>query len=83
MCTYSHKIKSSKTCELLIVLTLFNPTLFGPFNTQEGGGRSAPKLFPELLEGVTCSKMGLKLSSPKNLHKMAQLRYLSHLVREI
>jgi len=29
-----------------------------------GGGRSAPKLSPEPLEGVTCSKKGLKLSSP-------------------
>ena len=27
----------------------------------------APKLFPELLEGVTCSKMGSHLSSHKNI----------------
>ena len=48
-----------------------------------GGARSAPKLFPELLEGVTCSKMSLKLSSPKNLQIMTQFRYHSHLVHEI
>ena len=34
-------------------LALYNPVLFGPFIT----------LSPELLEGVTCSKKGLKLSS--------------------
>ena len=47
------------------------------------GGISAPKLFPELLEGVTCSKMGLKLNSPKNIQIMPQFRYLDHLVCEI
>ena len=47
------------------------------------GGRSTPNLFPELLEGVTCSKMGLKLNSPKNIQIMPQFRYLSHLVCEI
>ena len=41
-----------------ISFTLSNPALFGPFKTQ-GGDRSAPKLFPELLEEVTCSKKGL------------------------
>ena len=51
--------------------------------TPRGEGRSAPKLFLELLEGIAYSKMGLKLSSPKNLQIMTQFRYLSHLVREI
>ena len=55
-------------------LPLFNPALFGPFQDPGGGGRSALKFFPELLDGVTCSKMGLKLSSPKNLHIMIKFR---------
>ena len=64
--------------------TLFNPALVIPFNTRGGrGGRSAPKLFPEPLEGITCSKMGLNLTSPENLQIMTQLRYLSHLVPEL
>ena len=32
----------------------------------------------EGLEGVTCSKSGLKLSSTKNLEFMTQFRYLGH-----
>ena len=47
-------------------LTLFNPALFGPYNIR-GGADLSPTFFffSELLEGVTCSRMGLKLSSPK------------------
>ena len=44
-----------------------------------GGGRSAPKLSPELLEGMTCSKKGLKLSSPYIWTSLTQFSYLSHL----
>ena len=54
-------------------LALYNPALFGPFIT----------LSPELLEGVTCSKKGLKLCSPNIRPSLTQFRYLSHLVREI
>ena len=43
-----------------------DPAYFGPFKTPEGG-RSVPKLSPELLEGWTCSKIGLESSSPENL----------------
>ena len=45
-------------------LTLFDPAHFGPFKTQ-GGGRSAPKLFPKLLEGDNCSKNWLKIKFPQ------------------
>ena len=51
--------------KLFLILVHFNPihpALFGPFNTQGGGS-----CFPELLEGVTCSKKNLQLSSRKNL----------------
>ena len=44
---------------------------FGPFKTL-GGGRSASKAFsflPELLEGVTCSKMNLQSSTRKSLQR--------------
>ena len=54
---------------ILNTLTLFNPALFGPYNTQ-GGEQICPQafsFFPELLEGATFSKMGLQLSSRKNL----------------
>ena len=46
-----------------IGLTLFNPALFGPFNTQ-GAGQICPQAFsfsPELQERVACSKMGSHL----------------------
>ena len=46
-------------------LTPSDPALFGPFLTRLGGG--GPKLFPEILEGVTSSKMGLTLNSTKNV----------------
>ena len=45
-------------------LTPSDPALFGPFLTRLGGGA---KLFPEILEGVTSSKMGLTLNSTKNV----------------
>ena len=59
-------VSDSKYYKLsFIISTLSNPALFGPFITRGGGegGRSVPKLSPQLLEGVTCSKKGLKLSS--------------------
>ena len=64
-------------------LTLLDPAYFGPFTTQRGGRRSAPEFFsffPELLEGVTCSKMGLQLSSRKNLQFKTHFWCFSHLV---
>ena len=45
---------------LAVPLTLYNPALFGPYNTR--AGQICPKafsFFPELLDGGTCSKMGL------------------------
>ena len=42
-------------------LTLFDPVYFGPFKTQAGRGQICPQAFssfPELLDGLTCSKMG-------------------------
>ena len=57
-------------------LTLFDRrAYFGPLKTQ-GEADLPPNFFPELLEGVTCWKRGLKLSSPKNIFFMAQFRYL-------
>ena len=57
------------------VLIFFNPIQPITFWTFEhpgggGGGQICPRAFssfPELLEGVTCSKKNLQLSSPKNL----------------
>ena len=39
--------------------------------------------FPELLDGVTCSKIGLELSFRKNLQFETHFWSLSHLVPEI
>ena len=67
-------------------LNSIKPSIFlDILRPREGrdGGRSAPKLFPELLEEPTCSKMGLRFSSPKNIQLITQLRYLSHFVREV
>ena len=46
------------------------------------GGRSAPKLFPQLQEGVTCSKKGLKLSSPNHHPGRCRNRHNQHPLRE-
>ena len=57
-------------------LNPIKPGTFWTFITR--GGRSAPKLSPELLEGETCIKKGLKLSSPNIWPSLTQFRYLSH-----
>ena len=60
-------------------LNPIHPAHFGPFNTQ--GGQICPQLFslfPDLLEGVTCSKMGLQLSSRKNLQCKTHFWCLGH-----
>ena len=51
-----------------------------------GGGQICPQalsFFPELLEGVTCSKMNFQLSSRKNLQFKTHFWCLSHLVPKI
>ena len=63
----------------VVHLTLFNPALFGPFNTQ--GGADLPQSF--FLFSWTCSKTGLQLSSHKNLQFKTHFWCLSHLVPEI
>ena len=65
-----------------IILTLLSPSsLFVPFKTRGADLPSSFFPFPELLEGVTCSKMGLQLSSCKNLQLKTQFWCLSHFLR--
>ena len=82
-------ISSSMTNRLVVVyhqqIVLLCLALFGPYNTR--GGRSvdhqAFSFFPELLDGVTCSKMGLELSFRINLQFETHFWCLSDLVPEI
>ena len=55
---------------------------YQPYQTQHILDLLRP-FFPDLLEGVTCSKMGLQLSFRKNLQFMTHCWCLSHLVPEI
>ena len=66
-------------------LPLFNPALFGPFQDPGGGADLPPSflLFPELLEGVTWSKMGSQLSSRRNLQFKTHIWCLGHFFPEI
>ena len=66
------------------LLMLFIHSSFSANHTSkyEWGG-SAPKdypFFPEILEGVTCSKMALELSYRKNLQSKTHFWCLSHVV---
>ena len=47
-------------------LTPSDPALFDRF-WPGWGGQICPQAFPEILEGVTSSKMGLTLNSTKNV----------------
>ena len=77
--------KSSFTeTPVMMMINPIKPSTFGPFNTH--GGQICPRAFscfPELLEGVTCSKKNLQLSSHKNLQFKTHFRCLSHLVPKI
>ena len=58
-----------KRWTLIISFNPIKPVFFGPYNTWGGEGQVCPQAFsfsPEILEGVTCSKMGLQLSSRKS-----------------
>ena len=67
--------RGKKTLIAAFTVTVGHLTLFDPANIEPTPFRT---LICELLEGVTCSKMGLKLSSPKILQIMTQFRYFSH-----
>ena len=88
---FNHSLSDSpvnrifKISALLWYLTLLGPSYFGPFKTRKGG-KICPQAFsftPELLEGVTYSKMGSSLSSRKNLQLKTHFWCLGHLVPEI
>ena len=62
-----------KYCTLILISSLeqkeaifnvkYEIVLRIPYSKAQWGGWLAPKLFPELLEGVTCSKMSVKLKT--------------------